>query len=265
MESYHPQFVDEGPEVALPASQRSTFMLLPTFASCLCGQILAWGLLGGDPTQAFSRGPSPPQPICGSGSWQPDVWCPRSRLQLWPWMLRTSLADPMSLGGVLSVTGFSLRSRAGWESICAGVRACRNLLGPSSGAGEIPQTRVLQSAQCPCPWGSPWGWLPGAKQEVPAGAPVTRCVCKVGSDHWDYLSPTACLNQGAWTLAQDSRPFTQPSPDSPSLRSQERHVPSQCHSICICKMGPWIVPALGVIWGFPGGSVVKNPPAMQET
>ena len=189
--------------MAHPASQRSKFMLLPTFVSCLCGQIQAWGLLGGDPTQAFLRGPSPPQPICGSGSQQPDVWCPRSRLQLWPWMLRISLADALRLGGVLSVTGFSLRSRAGWESICAGVCACRNLLAPSSGAGEIPRTCILQCPQCPCPWGSPG--LPGARQEVPAGASVTQWVCKVGSDHWDHLSPTACLNQGAWTLAQDSR------------------------------------------------------------
>lgn len=163
------QFVDEGTEVAHPASHRSMFMLLPTFAACLCGQIQAWGLLGGDPTQAFSRGASPPRPICGSGSQQPDVWCPRSRLQLWSWRLRTSLADPVRLGGVLSVTGFSPRSRVGWGSICAGVCACRNLLGLSFRAGEIPQTHVLQPPQHPCLWVSPGVWLPGAKQEVPAG------------------------------------------------------------------------------------------------
>ena len=157
--------------------------------------------------QPFSRGPSPPRPICGSGSQQPDVWCPRSRLQLWSWRLRTSLADPVRLGGVLSMTGFSPRSRAGWGSICAGVCACRNLLGLSSGAGEIPRTHVLQPPQYPCLWGSPEGWLPGARQEVPAGwlcdwgggghSPslgLSHPACEVGSDHWDHPSPTTCLH-----------------------------------------------------------------------
>ena len=122
--------------------------------------------------------------------------------------------------------------------------------------------------------GSPEGWLPGARQEVPAGwlcdgegwvthplwASVTRHV------RWGQTTEIIVSHHlSAWTLAQDSQPPTQPSPDCPSLRSQERHVPSQCHSICICKMGPWIVPASGVMWDFPGGSVVKYSPAMQAT
>lgn len=154
-----------------------------------------------------SRGaPSPPRPIWFWEASSPDVWCPRSRLQLWPWMLRISLADPLRLGEVLSVTGFSRgRGRAG-KAFIAGVRACRNLLAPSSGAGSPTD---LHSPVPPMPM--PVGFTPGLASWGQAGGPrlrtsVTQWVCKVGSDHWDHLSP-ACLDQGPGHWPRTAGPF----------------------------------------------------------
>lgn len=158
---------------------------------------------GGDRTEAFSRGLSPhglsvvleagsqmfgvhgAGPSCGPGRRGP------------PWLTSRGWE-----GCSLSL-GFSPRSGVGWESTCAGVRVCRKLLDPSPRAGEIPGTPALQSPNTHACGGHPGAGFLGPSRRSHLAGCVTRVghspslglshlMCKEGSDHRDYLSPTAC-------------------------------------------------------------------------
>lgn len=115
----------------------------PCVGVCVWGGCRPWlGASCGRPDRGVLQGLLSPSPIHDSRSRLPDVWCPQSRLQLWPWTPKTSLADPTGPGGALSAVGFSPRSGVGRGITCTGVKVCTTSGSILLGWGDPPQPQL---------------------------------------------------------------------------------------------------------------------------